>query len=120
LEGSSLNAGNYTAARRAAADKVFRPLWRQFCGSLEQIVTVPRNSELWYDDRDIPFLQEDLKDSAEIQNQRAQTVRTLLDAGYEADSVIDAVENDDFSLLSHSGLFSVQLQPPGTQESSDE
>lgn len=115
LQGSSLNAGNYQAARRAVADKLFRPLWRQFCGSLEQIVPVPRNSELWYDDRDISFLQEDLKDAAVIQSTRAQTIRSLVDGGYTAESVIKAVENDDFSLLEHSGLFSVQLQEPGTQ-----
>lgn len=114
LAGSSLNAGNYTAARRRVADGLFRPLWRQFCGSYEQIVPVPRNSELWYDAADISFLQEDMKDAADIQNKRAQTVRALLDAGFEADSVVEAVDNDDFSLLVHSGLFSVQLQPPGT------
>jgi len=88
-----------------------------------QIVPVPRNSELWYDDRDIPFLQEDLKDAAEIQNKRAQTIRTLTDAGFTAETVISAVDNDDMSLLAHSGLFSVQLQPPGTiptQEPTDD
>lgn len=116
LAGSSLNAGNYAAARRRVADGLFRPLWRSYCNSLEQIVPVPRNSELWYDDRDISFLQEDLMDAAQIQSTRAQTIRTLLDAGYEAASVTEAVANDDFSLLSHSGLFSVQLQAPGTQE----
>lgn len=119
LQGSSLNAGNYQAARRRVADVLFRPLWRDFCATCEQIVAVPRNAELWYDERDISFLQEDLKDAAEIQHQRAQTVRTLLDAGYEADTVVPAVDNDDFTLLEHSGLFSVQLQPPGTTEPSD-
>lgn len=114
MQGSSLNAGNYAAARRRVADALFRPLWRSFCGSYEQIVTVPRNSELWYDERDIAFLREDEKDAAEIQQIRATSIRALLDAGYEADSVVAAIENDDFSLLTHSGLFSVQLQPPGT------
>jgi len=116
LAGSSLNAGNYQAARRSAADKVFRPLWRQFCGSMEQIIPVPRNAELWYDERDISFLKEDLMDAAKIQNTRAQTIRQLVDGGYTAESVIAAVDNDDFSLLEHSGLFSVQLQPPGLSE----
>lgn len=115
MQGSSLNAGNYAAARRRVADAVFRPLWRSFCNSYEPILPVPRNSELWYDDRDIAFLREDEKDAAEIQFLRAQTHRQLLDAGYESDSVVKAIENDDFSQLVHSGLFSVQLQPPGTQ-----
>jgi hypothetical protein len=114
MQGSSLNAGNYGAARRRVADGLFRPLWRSFCGSYEQIIPVPRNSELWYDERDIAFLREDAKDQADIQSVRAQSIRTLVDAGYEPDSVVDAVDADDMSLLVHSGLFSVQLQEAGT------
>lgn len=127
LQGSSLNSGNYQAARRRTADVTFRPLWDEYFGVLEQIVPVPRNSMLWYDEKFIPFLQDDEKDAADIQNTRSQTIRALLDAGYEAQSVVAAVENDDFGLLNHTGLFSVQLQPPGTstpepptQEPSDE
>lgn len=114
MEGSALNAGNYSAARRRVADGLFRPLWRSICAAYEPIVAVPRNAELWYDERDIAFLREDEKDAADIQSIRANSIRALLDAGYEADSVVKAIENDDFSLLTHSGLFSVQLQPPGT------
>jgi hypothetical protein len=114
MAGSSLNAGNYAAARRRVADAVFRPLWRSFCGAYEQIVPIPRNSELWYDERDIAFLREDEKDAAEIQVMRASAIKQLLDAGYTADTVVKAIDNDDMSLLEHSGLFSVQLQPAGT------
>jgi len=124
MEGSALNAGNYSAARRRVADGLFRPLWRSICAAYEPIVTVPRNSELWYDERDIAFLREDEKDAAEIQNKRAATVESFIRAGYTPDSVVVAVDNDDFSLLEHTGLFSVQLQPPGaqspTQETPDE
>ena len=42
---------------------------------------VPPDAELWYDDRDIPFLQEDRKDASEIAFRQAQTIRTLVDAG---------------------------------------
>jgi hypothetical protein len=38
---------------------------------------VPPGAELWYDDRDIPALQEDLKDEAEIQQTQANAIRTL-------------------------------------------
>lgn len=127
LQGSSLNSGNYQAARRRTADVTFRPLWDEYFGILEQIVPVPRNSMLWYDEKLISFLQDDEKDAADIQNKRAQTIRSLLDAGYTPDSVVGAVDNDDFTLLEHSGLFSVQLQPAGTllpdsptQETTDE
>ncbi len=64
---------------------------------------------------DISFLQEDRKDAAEIQQAEAQTIKTLTDAGYKAESVIAAVLSGDFSQLVHTGLFSVQLQPPGTK-----
>jgi HK97 family phage prohead protease len=34
-------------------------------------------------------------------------------AGYDPDSIVAALDAGDFSLLTHSGLVSVQLQPPG-------
>ena len=36
-----------------------RPLWRNVAGSLATVVNIPAGSVLWYDDRDIAFLQED-------------------------------------------------------------
>jgi lysophospholipase L1-like esterase len=113
LEGSSLNAGNYGASRRRLADTVFPHLWMTFAEAYERIVPVPRNARLWYDD-DIQFLTEDALDAANIAQIRANTHRSLLDAGYEPESVKKAVANDDFTQLQHTGLFSVQLQPPGT------
>lgn len=107
---------NYAQARRRFADGTMRPLWRNIAGSLAAVIDVPPDSELWYDDRDIPFLQEDLKDAAEIQQINASTMKTLIDAGYEADSVTQAVVAGDLGSLTHSGLFSVQLQPPGSEE----
>lgn len=117
LSGSSLNQGNFNAARRLTADKVLRPLWRSASGALETVLRVPRVARLWYDDRDISFLREDRKDQAEIQGSEAQTIRTLLDAGYEGESVKAAVIAQDWKLLEHSGLFSVQLQPAGADTS---
>ena len=116
LQGSSLNAGNYAMARRRFADLTMRPLWRNAAGSLESIVTVPSGARLWYDDRDIPFLQEDVKDAADIQSVNSAAVRTLVDAGFAPDAVIDAITANDLARLvgQHSGLYSVQLQPPGS------
>ncbi|MEV4180193.1 phage portal protein [Streptosporangium canum] len=114
LSGSSLNAGNFGQARRRFADGTLRPLWRNAAGSLASIITVPSDAELWYDDRDIAFLREDKRDSAEIQQVKAASIRQLVDAGYEPVSVIAAIEAEDLTLLKHSGLYSVQLQPPGT------
>jgi phage portal protein BeeE len=116
LQGSSLNAGNFASARRATADMTFRPLWRNLCGSLSQIIDSPENAELWYDDRDCMFLQEDRKDAAEIQKIKADTIKALAEAGYDPESVVDAVMSEDMDLLEHSGMFSVQLQKPGAKE----
>jgi len=115
LAGSSLNQGNFAAARRLVADKTLWWLWGNFCGSMETLVPPPPGSQLWIDARDIPFLREDRKDAAEIQAIKAQTIRTLTDGGYEPSSVIKAVEAEDMSLLVWTGLVSVQLQPPGSE-----
>jgi len=116
LAGSALNAGNYTAARRRFADGTIRPLWRNAANSLSTILTSPDPvSRLWYDDRDVSFLQEDVLDEAEIRGRDASTMRTLVDGGFDPQSVIDAVTTGDMSMLVHSGNLSVQLQPPATE-----
>ena len=115
MQGSSLNAGNYQAAKRSTVDRTFRPLWRNVAGSLEAIVPAPQTfgpSRLWIDTRDVAFLRDDTRDLAEIQAKEAQTIRTLLDAGFEAESVKAAVIAGDWAALRHSGLYSVQLIPP--------
>lgn len=114
LQGSSLNAGNYGMARRRLADGTLRPLWRDAAGSLATIIPVPDGAELWYDDSDIPFLQEDRADAAKIQQLKALNIRQLVDAGFDPATVVDAVEADDMSRLTHTGLTSAQLLPPAT------
>ncbi len=111
LQGSSLNAGNYQASRRLFADGCMRPLWRNAAASLATIINVPGGAELWYDERDIAFLREDAAERADVELKKAQTIRYLVDSGFEPDTVIEAVMADDMSLLAHSGLYSVQLQP---------
>jgi hypothetical protein len=104
---------NYGQARRALADVMLRPTWRNFVGSVSQIMNIPPGAELWYDDRDIPFLQEDVKDAADIQSVQAQSIKALIDIGWDPDSVVDAIIANDFGRLkgNHTGLPSVQLQP---------
>lgn len=107
---------NYSQARRRFVDGTLRPLWGSFAGAFRFLVDVPAGARLWYDDRDIPFLREDVKDQAEIFARDAQSARTLVDGGWGADAAIDATTAKDLRRLvkQHSGLFSVQLQPPGT------
>ncbi len=111
MSGSSLNAGNFNSAARLVADRTLRPLWRNVAGSLQNIVIPPPDgSELWYDDRDISFLQEDRKDAADIQFIEAQAIRQLVDAQFEPASVVAAVAAQDMTLLRHTGIPTVQGQ----------
>jgi hypothetical protein len=114
-QGSSLNAGNYGAARRRFADGTMRPMWRAACTALSNLVTVPSGARLWYDASDVSFLQEDEQDEATIRSTKAQTIRTLVDAGYDPDAAADFAQTGDEAMLmgKHSGLYSVQLQEPG-------
>jgi hypothetical protein len=110
LQGSSLNTGNYQAARRNFVDGVILDLWNSAAGALSNIIAVPGDANLATDPRDISFLKEDAVEQAEILQKESITIRYLVDAGYKPDTVILAVTNNDLSLLEHSGLFSVQLQ----------
>lgn len=117
MQGSSLNAGNFGQGRRHFADITCAHLWQNFAGSLARIIPVQSGSRLWYDSRDIPFLREDEKDAADITFVEAQAIRQLIEAGFTADSAVAAVLADDMKLLvgNHTGLFSVQLQEPGSK-----
>lgn len=112
LQGSSLNAGNFGAARRLVADATMRPLWRNAAGSLEVLLPPPPGSRLWVDSRDVAFLREDARDAADIELVKSQTIRQLVDGGFEPASVVGAVQSQDMSMLRHTGKTSVQLQPP--------
>jgi phage portal protein BeeE len=114
MQGSSLNAGNFTAARRRFADVTMRYLWQRAAAAFATVIDVPRGSELWYDADDIPFLQEDAKDAAEIFQIQASTVANLVKEGVKFDTAKAATAARDVTLLDHTGLVSVQLQPPGT------
>ena len=113
-DGVVVHNSNYGMARRAWADGTVRPLWGLACDTLAPVIAVPSGTKLWYDDSETSFLQEDLKDLAVIQQTNAATVKSLIDAGFKPDSVVKAVESGDLSQLVHTGLYSVQLQPPGT------
>jgi len=119
LSGSSLNAGNYSQAKRLFSDIRLQHLWGNVCASLEVLADVPQGAHLWFDTRSIPFLQDDLKDTAEIQQKQAAAIRQLVDGGFDPATVVAAVQADDMSLLNHTGKLSVQLQEPGAQEADD-
>ncbi|MEU2801475.1 phage portal protein [Streptomyces sp. NPDC007117] len=109
---------NYGQARRRFADGTIHPLWQNAAGSLEHLVAPPgglgQAVRLWYDANGVPFLREDRKDAAEIQGIQSRTIRALVDAGYTPESIQRAVRSEDWALLVHTGMFSVQLQKPGS------
>lgn len=119
---SAATYSNYAQARRAFGDSWARPMWKSFAGAVESLLELPTNAagqpdaQLWYDARDVAFLREDTKDLAEVQSTTATTINALLAAGWTPESAQAAVLAEDLSLLVHSGLMSVQLQPPGAQD----
>jgi hypothetical protein len=126
LSGSSLNAGNFQAARRLFVDTTIRDMWACAAPSLQVLFPQPDSgARLWYDDRDIPFLREDAADDAEIHSKDAQTVKTLVEAGYKPDAAVKYVQTGDLGSLTgqHTGRVSVQLQdmntPPATNGTAD-
>lgn len=124
LAGSSLNAGNFDAARKRAETVLYRPLWRMAAASLSRVLDKPTSSngqlvpgvELTYDARDVAFLRDDASLEAVIRQKDSFTIRSLVDAGFTPDSVVAAIAAGNWQLLEHTGLFSVQLQKPGTDD----
>lgn len=117
MAGSALNSGNYAQTRRLWADGWFSPTAQNLCAALESVMKPPGDAELWYDPAEVLFLQEDQKDAADIAQTNAQALRALVEAGYDPDTAVDAVTTGDLSKLRHTGVFSVQLQPPTTGQS---
>lgn len=113
LAGSSLNAGNFGQARRSYADIWVFPTLQDLCAASANLVNVPSDAELWFDTADMPILREDARDAAEIEQIQASTIVALVNGGFIPESAKAAVVAQDMTLLKHSGLVSVQLQPPG-------
>jgi phage portal protein BeeE len=114
LQGSSLNAGNFTAARRRFSDGTLHHLWGNAAASLETIIHPPDSgAQLWYSTAGVPFLKEDAQSRADIQSKQMTTIVGYVRDGFAPESAVAAVMNDDPSLLVHTNLLSVQLQPPG-------
>jgi hypothetical protein len=113
LSGSSLNAGNFGMARRIFADTWIYPTMQDLSAALAPMVQVPNDAELWFDTSDMPILREDAKDAADIEQIKQTTINGYVTNGWTPESAVAAVAAQDITLLKHSGLTSVQLQPPG-------
>jgi hypothetical protein len=111
---------NYENARRHFGDATARPWWLGACSALETIIEVPTAAQLSYDASEIPYLQQNETDAAEIQFKKSEAVKRYVEAGYTPESAVVAVDTGDMSQLEHSGLVSVQLHPPGSEPGSTE
>jgi hypothetical protein len=113
LQGSALNAGNFGMARRIWADTWISPTLQDLAASMASVVEVPPGSEMWFDAADMPILREDAKDAAEIDQIKGANIRQLVDGGFDPDTVVATIAPEWRRMLRHSGLLSVQLNPPG-------
>jgi phage portal protein BeeE len=111
---SAATYSNYEQAMRRFADLTMRPLWRSACASLATLVVVPPGAQLWFDVSDIAALRQGEQERAQTFLTKATAAETLLRAGYEPGNVALAIDAGDLALLTHTGLFSSQLMPPGT------
>lgn len=119
LQGSALNTNNFAASRRRFADGTIRYLWRTAAASLEVLFPPSgASTHLWFDTRDVAFLREDSRDRADIIRVQLNSIDSGIKSGWEPDAVVQAVMNEDISLLigHHTGLVSVQMQPPAALE----
>ena len=123
LQGSALNAGNFTSARRRFGDGTLQHLWANAAASLETVLIPPdERASLWFATRGMPFLAMDAQDQAAVQSQEAATIVSLVKDGFTHESAIDAVVNHDWTRLvprtddQGRPLMSVQLQPPLTTD----
>jgi phage portal protein BeeE len=112
LAGSSLNAGNFGMARRIFADTWVYPTLQDLAAALAPMVNVPSDADLWFDTSDMPILREDARDAADIEMVKQTTIVGYVREGFTPESAVAAVNAQDITLLRHSGLTSVQLQPP--------
>lgn len=121
MQGSSLNAGNYGAARRRFSDITMQHLWQTAAAALSKFVDLQDGERLWFDRDGVPFLQEDEKDAAEIVQLQVATIAALVREGFVADGAVEAVIARDLSKLvgAHSGRSSVQLHDTTPGEETD-
>lgn len=104
---------NYEQAMRRFADLTMRPLWRSATAALGKLVDVPPGCRLWYDVGRVAALRQGEKERAETLQVQAAAALNFINAGYEPDTVTDAMVSGDLSLLKHTGAVPTALYPDG-------
>lgn len=90
---------NYGQALAHMANFTTQHMWNDTAAVLAQLVSVPEGADLVVDTSEIPALQRDLKEAAEVEKTQAETMKLLLDANFDAESVVEAVTGGDLTLL---------------------
>ena len=106
---------NYGMAMRRFADITMRPNWRSACAALSKLIDVPEGNKLWFDTSDIAALRQGENEQAAMMATLASAASSFIQAGYDPESINDALSAGDINLLVHTGMVSVQLQPPGAE-----
>lgn len=104
---------NSKESNRALADGKVRYLWSAVAETFSKALAVPPGAELYVETAHVSALQADALDDAQVVAAQANTMRTLVDGGFEPKSVSAAVTSGDLTKLVHSGNLSVQLIPAG-------
>ena len=103
---------NYEQAMRRFADGTLRPLWRSAAASLDKFVDLDDNEQLVLDASSVDALREGEQARAETFRIKATTAGELIRAGYEPDTVAEAVALGDLAVLKHTGNTPTALYDP--------
>jgi hypothetical protein len=111
MQGASLNAGNFGQVRRLFSDIRLQDMWNEASVALENLLSPPAGARLAVQTRDIPFLQDDAKDEAEIQREQSRAISQYVREGFTPASAVAAIDTNDVTKLEFDDRFiSVQLQ----------
>jgi HK97 family phage portal protein len=102
---------NYEQAMRRFADLTMRPLWRSVCGVLESHVAAKGGARLWFDASGIAALSAGEQEQAQTMQVQSAAAYAFITAGYDADSVTEALTAGDLSKLKHTGAVPTALYP---------
>lgn len=112
MQGGFRNEGGFDAVREMFGSGTMRPLWRSLADAYSVLVPVIGGARLWFDDRDIAFLRRDQAELADLRVKEADAIAQFIMNGFTPESAVAAVVQNDLTQLTHTGLYSVQLQPP--------
>ena len=104
---------NYSQALKAFANGTMAFLWQSAAAALAKLVEVPGGARLWYDVTAIPALREAETLRAEAAFTWSKAAGELIRAGYEPQTVQNALTAGDMSLLKHTGAVPTALYPDG-------